>query len=102
MKNAYGTLSQTINELKKEGYHLDFNLKQECLVCHLNNIALSPEEFEIDAVYRFEGDSNPDDQSILYAISSGKYNVKGVLVNAYGVYSDEISAAMVEKLKRHD
>ncbi len=101
MENTYGTLSQTINELKKEGYYFDFNLQEECLVCHQKNIVLSPEDFEIDAVYRFEGDSNPDDQSILYAISSEKYNVKGMVVNAYGVYSDEISAALVEKLKTH-
>jgi hypothetical protein len=100
MENAYGTLSQTINGLKKEGYHLDFNLQQECLVCHQDNIALSPDDFEIDAVYRFEGDSNPDDESILYAISSRKYKVKGVLVNAYGIYSDGISATLVEKLQK--
>lgn len=102
MENAYGTLSQTINGLKKEGYTLDFNLQQECLVCHHINIAMSPDDFEIDAVYRFEGDSNPDDESILYAISSLNHNVKGLLVDAYGIYSEGMSAALVEKLQRRD
>lgn len=101
MKESFGTLSQTINGLKKEGYTLDFNIQQECIVCHQSNTILSPDNFEIDKVYRFEGESNPDDESVLYAISSPKYNVKGLLVNGYGISSDKASAAVVEKLQRH-
>jgi hypothetical protein len=41
---------------------------------------------------------NPSDQSILYAISSDKYQLKGVLVNAYGIYSDPVTDEMLEKL----
>jgi len=37
-------------------------------------------------------------QSILYAISSIKYDVKGVLVNGYGISSDEATSKIVEKL----
>jgi len=101
MKESYGTLSETINGLKKEGYTLDFNIRQECLVCSITNTVLSPDDFEIDKVYRFEGMSNPDDQAILYAISSPKFEVKGVLVNGYGISADDATDAMIEKLKTH-
>jgi len=101
MKESYGTLSQTINGLKSEGYDLDLNIQEECIVCHQNDLSLSSDDFEIDKVYRFEGESNPDDSSVLYAISSPKFNVKGLLVNGYGIYSDEVSDALVEKLQRH-
>lgn len=101
MKTDYGTLSQTINGLKEEGYTLDFNIQKDCLVCHQANTELSPDDFEIDGVFRFEGESNPDDESVLYAISSPKFNVKGVLVNGYGISSDDASAALVQKLQRH-
>lgn len=101
MKESYGTLSETINGLKSEGYTLDLNLKEDCVVCHADNSILKPDEFEIDKVYRFEGESNPDDSSILYAISSPKFGIKGILVNAYGIYSDSLSDAMVAKLKHH-
>lgn len=101
MKESYGTLSETINGLKKEGYTLDFNISQECLVCDKPNMTLSPADFEIDKVYRFEGESNPDDQSILYAISSPKFNVKGLLVNGYGISADEIPDALISKLRTH-
>lgn len=102
MERNFGTLSQTIESLKKEGYTLDFNINQECLTCHKTNTVLSPDEFEIDAVYRFEGDSNPDDEAVVYAISSSKYGVKGILVNAYGPYADEASDALVQRLHLHD
>ncbi|MEO6346680.1 MAG: cupin domain-containing protein [Aquaticitalea sp.] len=101
MKESYGTLSETINGLKKEGYTLDFNISQEFVVCDKSNETLSPDDFEIDKVYRFEGETNPDDQSILYAISSPKFNVKGVLVNGYGISSDEKTSAIISKLKTH-
>lgn len=94
-----GTLSETINGLNKLGYTHDFNIQEECLVCQQTNDTLSPEEFQIDKVYRFEGASNPEDQSILYAISSAKYNLKGVLVNGYGLSSDEATSKLIEKLR---
>ena len=98
LNEDYGTLSETINALIHLGYTLDFNIREECLVCHKTNIQLSPEEFQIDKFYRFEGMSDPEDQSILYAISSPKLNVKGLLVNAYGVNSDEYSSKLISKL----
>ncbi len=101
MKESYGTLSETITGLKKEGYTLDFNISQERLVCNAANTILSPDDFEIDKVYRFEGASNPDDQAILYAISSPKFGVKGVLINGYGVSADAATNAIIAKLKTH-
>ena len=71
LKESFGTLSETINALYSLGYNHDFNISDECVVCHQANITLSPNDFQIDKVYRFEGASNPDDQSILFAISSG-------------------------------
>jgi len=101
MKASYGTLAETVNGLKNDGYTMDLNLQEECLVCHQNNKSLSPDDFDIDAVYRFEGQSNPDDEAIVYAISSPKYGIKGVLVNGYGIYADDFSSALVEKLRRY-
>jgi hypothetical protein len=101
MKEFYGTLSETINGLKEEGYTLDFNIRETCLVCLQNNTSLSTDDFEIDKAYRFEGESNPDDESILYAISSSNSGVKGLLVNGYGISSDNISDVLIAKLKTH-
>ena len=100
-RENYGTLSETISGLKNEGYTIDFNIREDCLVCHEAQVVLAPDEFEIDRVYRFEGATNPDDQSILYAISSKKFNVKGVLVNGYGISSDGATDLLISKLNTH-
>lgn len=101
MKESYGTLSETINGLRLEGYTVDFNLRQECIVCHESQTELSADDFVIDKTFRFEGETNPEDESIVYAISSAKYGAKGVLVNAYGMYADDTVAALVAKLRTH-
>ena len=56
-------------------------------------------EFKVDNYYRFEGPSDPGDQSIVYAISSDVHDIKGVLVNAYGIYSEPITDKMLKRLE---
>lgn len=97
----FDTLSQAMNALREEGYVEDFNLKQNCLECRNGDYKVFHNEFEIDEFYRFEGMSDPGDSSILYAISSNKYNLKGQLVNGYGIYSESITNEMLDKLKMH-
>ncbi|MBC8047216.1 MAG: phosphoribosylpyrophosphate synthetase [Fimbriimonadaceae bacterium] len=98
----YANLPEAINGLRKLGYTLDYATKDDCLECTQNGETLSPDKFEIDKVYRFEADSDPENQSILYAISSVNGH-KGLLVNSFGIYSDPMSDALIAKLKiRHD
>lgn len=98
MNNPYETLSQALTQLKREGYTYDFNLANDHLHCVENDLRLHPEDFEIDKYYRFEGMTDPSDNAIVYAISSKQHNIKGVLVNAYGVYADSMSDALAARL----
>jgi hypothetical protein len=95
---TYTTVTDALNGLKEEGYDLDFNLKVDCVECESPNIQLYPADFAIDKFYRFEGASNPDDSAIVFAISS-KNGLKGTLVDAYGVYADNLSDEMIKKLR---
>ena len=99
MQNHMTTLSQVIAELRKRGYTEDFNLREDCIFCVGATKALSPDEFQIDRYYRFEGASDPGDEAIVYAISSDVHNLKGVLVNGYGTSSDPLTDKMLEKLR---
>ncbi|MCK6649463.1 MAG: phosphoribosylpyrophosphate synthetase [Bacteroidia bacterium] len=104
MKNySYTTVSEAINDLAKRGYTTDFELlaEKECLACHKTATFLSPDEFEIDEIYRFEGNTDPGDEMIVFAISAKKHNVKGIIVNAFGIYSDSKTSKIVEQLKKH-
>lgn len=99
---SYTTLSETMNELRKQGYTEDFNLRQNCLECRNGQFKVFADEFKVDQYFRFEGANNPDDEAILYAISSDSKNLKGLLVNAYGIYSEPTTDEMMEKLKIRD
>ncbi len=92
----YDTLTEALTDLKKKGYTENLNLKPDCIECR--SLQLYPGDFMIDSFYRFEGASNPDDNSIVYAISSNK-GIKGTLVDAYGMYADSLNEDMIRKLR---
>ena len=100
MKN-YETMSGAITDLQRRGYVHDFNLADDCLECKQKNNRLKADEFEIDEVHRFEGETDPGDENVVYAISSTHHQLKGILVNAYGVYSNSVSAEIISKLHKH-
>ncbi|MBI5856821.1 MAG: hypothetical protein HZB42_04145 [Sphingobacteriales bacterium] len=95
---AYDTVSEAINGLKARGFTLDFNLQENCLVC--NDEKFDVDDFEIVEFHRFEGDTDPSDEAVVYAIES-KNGIKGVLVNGYGISADPISEEIEKKLPIH-
>jgi len=94
----YNTLTETMDTLRKEGYTEDFNLRENYIESQSGKFQILHHEFEIDHFFRFEGETDPADESILYAVSSEKYNLKGVLVNAFGIYGDSLTDEMMKKL----
>ena len=95
---TYDTVSGAVNDLKKRGFNLDFNLSENWLVCSEGKFNVN--DFEIVEVYRFEGNSDPADEAIVYAIESTKGH-RGVLVNGYGPSAEAIGADMAKKLQTH-
>lgn len=93
---VYDTVSEAVNGLKKRGFDLDFNLEENCIVCHADKF--NPADFEIVEVHRFEGNTDPSDEAVVYAIES-KTGLKGVLVNGYGISADTMNADMARKLR---
>jgi hypothetical protein len=94
---TFDTLTEALTNLRARGFTHNFNLESDALHCPELNLRLHPEHFTIEEQYRFEGMSDPDDNDIVYAISSDT-GAKGVLVNAYGPYADTVSADMAAKL----
>lgn len=101
-RRDYETVSEAVNDLKKRGYTSDLSMEAEkdCLICSSTATQLSPEDFTIDEVYRFEGMSDPGDEMIVYAISANEKNVKGIVVNAFGIYSSYRASRLVEHLNK--
>ena len=97
---SYDSLVDALDDLRKRGYEADFEPQSNCLYCRELDMRLSEQEFTIDEVYRFEGNSDPDDNTILYALTSPS-GVKGIIVDGYGASSDNISFEMAKNLRSH-
>lgn len=91
----YAPVSEALEQLKKKGYTLDFNLEENCLVC--GDTSLKAEDFVIREVYRYEGNTDPADEATVYGIESHK-GEKGVLVTGYGANSDSLTRLILSKL----
>ena len=76
----YASVSKALDDLNEMGFTYDFNLHEE-------DIIKNPSHYEIQHIYRYEGDTNPDDEATVYGIksTSGK---KGVFVAGYAANSD--------------
>lgn len=77
-------------KLNSQGYTHDFTVQGGRLTTMDNDSArtFSPEETTIVDYFRFEGESNPDDMAILYAIETTD-GTKGTVSSAYGTYANQ-------------
>ena len=91
----YATVTEAIEQLRKQGFTLDFNLKENQFI--VDDKAYTANEFEIVDVYRYEGPYDPGDEATVYALAN-KEGVKGVLVSGYGASSDEASEETLKQL----
>jgi hypothetical protein len=81
------TVSQVLKTLESRGYTANLGVVDGALREFDSGKNLRPDDLVIREVHRFEGESDPDDMSIVYAIE-GKDGTRGVLVDAFGVYAD--------------
>lgn len=96
-------MQKCMNRLESEGYTEQYRVESDRLVSVSdddNNRRYKPEEITAVNFFRFEGISNPDDMSILYAIETSDGH-KGTLVDAYGVYSDDQTGEFFQNVEIH-
>ena len=97
MKKGYSSLSVAIQDLQEKGFNEDFNLVAEGIESKSLKKKWKAGELDVIKFYRFEGMSDPGDNTILYLIET-KGGRKGLLVDVYGAEQGEISPEMIKKL----
>jgi len=95
------SISEVIKQLSQKGYSENLSAKRDHFEARSGELKLFPDEIVIDNIFRFENTSDPDDQSILYAVSSPAKGVKGLYVESFGAGQEELSREMIERLKNH-
>jgi len=79
---GFDTLSIAINALTAEGFTEDFKAEESCIVALYSKNEYQPNDLEIVNTFRFEGMTNPEDETELFAIIAND-GVKGTLVMSY-------------------
>src|SRR5262245_24108182 len=82
------TLTERVNKAIQGGYTDNLKITKQGLYSTNKDKTYSPAETHIVDFYRFEGQSDPADNSIMYVIETAD-GVKGTLIDAYGPYADE-------------
>lgn len=91
-------LDKCLNFLEEKGYTDQFRVEKKNLVSLKDSKKkYKPKDVQAVNFYRFEGISDPDDMSILYAIETCD-GTKGTLIDAYGRYSDEDTGAFMQEV----
>ena len=83
MTEPMDTLSDRMRQLRAAGWTVQVSVSDDGLRCDGLSCWAAPEDVSVDEVYRFEGDSDPGDESILFAISM-PCGHRGLLPAAYG------------------
>lgn len=82
-KTEMTTLVSCTNRLQKAGFTENFVPHKSGIEAPSTKKLYVPNEVKIINFYRFEGESDPADNSVLYAIETDD-GTKGLLVDAYG------------------
>ena len=81
------TLSACTKMLEDEGFNTQFLALSEGIKSLASDRVYTPGQVKVLSFYRFEGNSDPEDNAILYALDtvSGE---RGLLIDAYGAEGD--------------
>ena len=93
------TLSEAITRLEAAGYREGFRATREGLKALASGRSYPPESLAVDEVLRFEGPTDPADESILFALRAPD-GVRGTWAIAFGPARDPLDAELAHRLER--
>lgn len=93
------TLTGAIARFAASGYTGDFRAVEDGLCDVISGRLYPPEQLQIDQLVRLEGESDPDEQVVVYALSGTTGDKRGTYVVAFGPSIDRLDVAAVRGLR---
>jgi hypothetical protein len=84
MSAAPETVTEATQFLHAEGYTEDLRVTSDGIVSREHDAPHAADTAIVDHTFRFEGTSDPADESIVLGVRCTEWNSKGVIVSAYG------------------
>ena len=95
--NQYSNLAMAISELQKRGFTHNFSVNDNGQLEEHKGKFYSFSEVELIEFHRFDGMTNPSDDSILYAIKT-RSGLKGTVVDSYGANGSEVTSRFMNRV----
>ena len=92
------TMREALERLERSGFRDSFRASQDGFLAIQTRRIYPPETLVVDEVVRFEGESDPDDEAVIYALRARDESVRGTLVATYGPSADPISGDLIKRL----
>lgn len=92
------SLSEALHRLTAAGHTTEYRAELRGLRGRRDGEVHPPEDFRVDEVVRFEGESDPDEESAVFALTLRVDGSKGTYTVAYGPMMDSLDAEMVRRL----
>ncbi|MEP7237184.1 MAG: hypothetical protein ABI685_04955 [Ferruginibacter sp.] len=92
------TLSGVLEKLRLRKEDNEFSMTEKGFASPAGKI-YNPEDLTIIKTYRFEGDSDPSDNTILYLMEAND-GLTGYSIDAYGVYSNHDDSSYDEFIRK--
>lgn len=96
--NCFRTLTEAMEDFRNRGYDCEFTAAPDGLKLVETQQIYAPDKLTILEHHRFEGESNPSDMAVIYAMESDDGH-KGYYIDAFGTYSDPLAAEVLKKVK---
>lgn len=96
--NQYRNVVEALAELARRGFTANFEYLDDAFTAVDLGRSFLAEALTIVEHHRFEGASDPDDMAVVYAIES-RDGIRGVLVDAFGVYANPNLGEFLRKVK---
>ena len=93
------TVREALERLDRMGYVDEFRADGDGLRSRATGAIAPPETFRVDEIVRFEGESDPSDESAIFALRSPEGGARGTYTVAFGTLMDAGDAEMVRRLR---
>jgi hypothetical protein len=97
----YTTMAEAVEDLKQRGFTTNFEFLNQAFRDVDTGKVYQADELTIVEHYRFEGASDPDDMSVVYAIESAGGS-KGIIADAFGTYANPSLGRFLERVSIHE
>ena len=92
------TVSSILNDLRLKNQDNEFVVNTDGVIS-LKDKIYGQQEIKIIKTYRFEGESDPGDEAIIYLVEANDDTI-GYSLDAYGVYTNHINDAYADSIHK--